>query len=202
MFVSAVQADLRPGTIAVYSDNSAMKLLSADERESVWQDQRLRRLAIPTNPLLPISQRVGVDGKVERQERLEKGRPSRLLKAQPGKKVEFSTTRVNKRGASSTRNYECTYLGESQFTLPRHRGKARRYRCERYTIHKKLWTKKIRETREFSYSPSLGLITHLVITTGKKRTVRHLLGLIRPGEYSYERIRSILSARDNKGVVK
>ena len=192
-------AGLSVGTIVLYSDGSALKLLSIRDKTSRWQDQRLRTLTLSDNPLLPPLKREGMDGVVQRVEQLAKGKPAGLRNAPRGTAVEFSTNRLDRRGNTSTRNYSCTTLGTAVKRVLGREEKVQRFHCERFSIHKKLWTRKVKESRTFSYSPRLKLVTEQVRTTKKGERRRHLLGIFRPGRYSYLRVKTLLEEAKQRG---
>lgn len=186
-----------PGTIAVYSDGRVVKLLETRQKATVWQDHRLRRITYPANPVLPPRQRIGLDGRLQYREILDQGNPAGLLEAAPGTTVDFRTQRVNAKGVTSSRNYQCTALGPDRVRVLGRDEPVRRFRCERYTVHHKLWTRQVKEIRELAYSPRLRLIVDQVRRRPAKGTVRErrLVALIPPGKYRYADLRSLLAAQ-------
>ena len=188
------------GSVALYDDGSALKLLSVHKHRRVWQDHRLRRLTYLDNPVMPPVERVGPDGHLQYRERLQGATPAKLRLRRPGQKVEFETQRLDGRGNGAVRHYECTYLGTRQARVLGRRERLQRFSCQRFTLHKKLWTRRIRESRTFSYSPRLGLVVDLVRETPRSRRERHLIALFPPGRYRYERVRQALAAARKGGV--
>ncbi len=186
-----------PGTIAVYSDGRVVKLLENKGDATIWQDHRLRRITYAANPVLPPRQRLGLDGRLQYRETLDEGNPASLLNASPGTTVEFRTHRVNAKGVASSRNYQCTALGIDRVRVLGRDESVRRFRCERYTVHAKLWTRQIKEIRELAYSPRLRLVVEQVRRRPAKGTVRErrLVALIPPGKYRYADLRSLLAAQ-------
>ncbi len=199
---SPAGAALQPGTIAVYSDGRVVKLLENGSETTVWQDARLRRITYAANPVLPAQQRVGLDGRMQYREVLEQGDPGKLLRARAGTKVEFRTQYVKAGGTIATRNYECTALGPGRVRVLGRDEAVRRFRCERFVVHNKLWTRQVKEIRELNYSPRLGLVVDQVRRRPSKGSLktRRLVALIPPAEYRYKALRSLLSAQRQGGA--
>lgn len=192
-------AGLAPGTVLVYSDGSVYRLQEGKGRVQVWQDQRLRTERRSTNPLLPSLERRGLDGTIHYRHRLVEGAPARLLRAARGTEVEFVVDRTDRRGNRERRNYQCTALGEVRKPVAGRAERVRQFRCERYKIHHKLWTRKVLETRLIEWSPRLGIETRLERQTSKSHRVRELIGLLPRRAYRYQRVIELLkSARDQK----
>jgi hypothetical protein len=170
-------------------------LLESKGDATVWQDHRLRRITYPANPLLPPRQRIGLDGRLQYREILDQGNPASLLEAGPGTTVDFRTQRVNANGVTSSRNYQCTALGAGRVRVLGHDESVRRFRCERYTVHQKLWSRQVKEIRELAYSPRLRLVVEQVRSRPAKGRVRErrLIALIPPDKYRYADLRSLLA---------
>ncbi len=201
MLGAKVAAAPTPGTVLVYSDGSVYRLQQTRGGEQVWQDQRLRTERRSANPLLPPLERKGLDGTVRYRHRLVQGSPARLLRAQSGTKIEFVMDRSDRRGNRERRNYECTALGEVRRAVAGRTERVRRFRCERYKIHPKLWTRKVLETRFIEWSPRLGVETRLERQTRKSHRERGLIGILPPRAYRYQRVIQLLqSVNRNKGT--
>lgn len=180
------------GTIAIYSDGSARKLLAKGEGHLIWEDDRKRQFTVSDNPVMPVLELKHFLGDRGYQQRLKSGRPGEIHSLQDGTKVEFSVIRTRHTGKSSARNYGCVRLeGTRQKVLGEQR-QLERYRCERFTYHRKAWTKQVKEKREFSYSPELGLVVDLSRQTSKRSSKKKLVALIAPDETSLKRVNRIL----------
>ncbi len=191
----------RPGSVAVYSDGQVQRLLEVTDQGLRWEDQRLRTEQQPRNPLLPPRWRVGLDGRVQYRQHLSKGHPNRLLKAPPGSSETFVVARTDAAGNRSERHFECRYLGPASRRLAGRREAVRHFRCERFAIHRKFWTRVPKETREIWWSPRLGLVleSHRRRADGRYRE-RRLLDLLPPGGYRYRKVVELLRQARAKEV--
>ncbi len=191
----------RPGSVAVHSDGSVRRLLEVSDAGARWEDQRLRTELLPSNPLLPPRWRVGLDGRVQFRQHLLKGRPDRLLNAPPGSSETFVVARIDARGNRSERHFECRYLGPASRRLDGRREAVRHFRCERFAIHRKFWTRVPKETIETWWSPRLGLVleSHRRRPDGRSRQ-RRLLELLPPGAYRYRKVVELLRRAGAKEV--
>ncbi|RMG34124.1 MAG: hypothetical protein D6720_10165 [Gammaproteobacteria bacterium] len=191
---SQALASLWPGTVLVYSDGTAYRLQGEEGQGRIWQDQRLRTERRSTNPLLPPLESKGLDGTVRYRHRLVEGTPGRLLRAASGTTGEFVMDRTDRRGNRERRNYQCTALGETRKAIAGRTERVRRFRCERYKVHHKLWTRKVLETRLIEWSPRLGVTTRLERETRKSHRVRELIGILSPQAYRYQRVVGLLKS--------
>jgi hypothetical protein len=180
------------GTVAVYSDGSAKKLLAKKEGQLVWEDDRKRRFTISKNPIMPVLERREFLGGRGYQQRLGSGDPDAILSQPLGSRVEFSFIRTKHTGESSKRNYQCVRFESARQDVLGQPRRLDRYRCERFVVHRKYWTKQVRETREFSYSPELGLIVDLRRQTSKKSSEKKLVALIPPEKANLKQLSGVL----------
>lgn len=190
---------LQPGSVVIYSDGSAEKLLARDKQELHWEDARKRHIVRSTNPALPVLSRKDFLGGKSYTAVVSRGQPDALLTLPPGSRVEFAMLRTKHDGEKSIRNWECVHLGSSKREVL---GKVRRledYSCERFKIHRKLWNRQFRERRDFSYSPELDVTVELKRQTRTKTSTRKLVAVLSPGEANYRNIRkAIAKALSNK----
>jgi len=196
--LSPAMADLAPGTVAVYSDGTAQRLISSEAGRQVWEDQRLRRYTLSDNPLLPPLAREQRLGGVDYRNTLRTGRPDELLDSEPGEEREFSVWRSDRLGNRSPRNYACRYEGEREAEVLGKREPLKRYFCERFTIHHKLWTRTVKETLRLDYSPRLQLLVDVQRTKKGETRRRSLDALIEADSYSYRDVRKLLAKADDK----
>lgn len=196
-------ASPREGTVLVYSDGTVYRLQQGNGRIQVWQDQRLRTERRSTNPLLPPLERKGLDGSLHYRHRVVEGKPGQLLRARPGTEAEFVVDRSDHHGNHEQRNYACTALGEARKVVAGRTERVRRFRCERYRMHHKLWTRKVLETRWIDWSPRLGVETRVERETRKSHRVRELIGMFPRHAYRYRRVAELLkSASGKKGKAR
>ena len=193
LFLIAQNAVAVPiGTIAIYSDGSARKLLAQGEGQLVWEDDRKRQFTVSENPIMPVLELKYFLGDRGYQQHLKSGQPGGIHSLPYGSKVEFSVKRTRHTGESSARNYGCVRLESARQKILGKQRQLERYRCERFTYHRKFWTKQVKEKREFTYSPELGLAVDLSRQTSKRSTKKRLVALIAPGETSLKQVNRIL----------
>ena len=180
------------GTIAIYSDGSARKLLAKEGGQWIWEDDRKRRFTIAKNPVMPVLERREFLGGRGYKQHLSGGHPDAIVSQPAGSRVEFSIIKSRHTGKSSKRNYRCERLESGEYKVLGQMRHLDRYLCERFVIHRKYWTKKVKEKREFSYSPELGLIIDLKRQTSKKSSTRELVALIPPGKSSLNKMHGVL----------
>jgi hypothetical protein len=186
------------GSVVVYSDGTAEKLIARDAGELHWEDHRKRHLVRSTNPILPVLERREFLGDRGFSHQLRRGSPDDIQSSEAGGRVQFAVDRVRSDGSSSRREWECRYLGtEDRKVL----GKVRRlenYSCERFKVHRKLWTKLFRERRTFSYSRDLGNVVEFERETRTRKHSRQLIGVFAPGKASDRKIRRLVEKAAKK----
>lgn len=176
------------GTVAIYSDGPAEKLLAIEDGRMRWEDDRKRLSVRSTNPIVPrLEARTFLSGKGYRQ-RVVRGDPDTIRTLPQGEPVVFSLLRTRDAGDAQQRHWECVFLGTQQKEVVGTERRLERYQCERFTLHRKLHNRKFRERREFSYSPDLGLVVDMRRETRTKRSRRKLVRLYAPDEATYRRI--------------
>lgn len=185
LLASGVCAAVPVGTVVIYSDGSVEKLLADAGGTQRWEDDRKRLLVRSANPIQPLLERTEFLSKRGYRQRLSNGQPDAIRRLPPGTPVAFSVLRTKHDGESARRHWECLQLDNRRERVIDAEYDLERYRCERFTIHRKLHNKTIKETREFSYSRDLGLIVDLQRTTPKKDRRKTLVKIFLPGETDY-----------------
>lgn len=187
--VLAIQA----GSVVIYSDGSAEKLLAKNAAQSHWEDDRKRRITRSTNPILPVLERTEFLGNRGYSQSVTDGGPDAMPVPVEGNSMAFTVTRISHAGKRSMRNWECTHLGTEDSKVL---GKTRRlehYSCQRFVLKGKYWSRQIIEKKEFSYSPDLGLVVDL--KRHRKTTVssRKLVKILPPAQANYKQVRKALN---------
>lgn len=177
---SLARAQPSIGDLVIYSDGEAERLVAVDRESQTWENTRLQRLRRALDPLLPLLERRELLGERGHREHLVQGDPSALQRATVGTRIEFTTLRTRQpSGETARRNWRCEVLDDGVAQVLGRDRQLRRYRCDRYTVHRKLWTKQIKETRTLGYSPELGLVVeYRRERPGKAASTRDLVDLI------------------------
>ncbi len=154
------------GTVAIYSDGQAEKLLEIGDGWTLWEDQRKRRYKKSSLPILPfLSYQRFPDQSNGYTQQLTYGRPQSLIPFGESVAVRFNLRR-SAGTSGSTRHWTCEYSGKDRFKLSKRKYKTYDYRCVR-AIYKKGTYFRLRETVDIKYSPTLDLVVD------RKRTDRY-----------------------------
>jgi len=197
-FNSHAQTQLAVGTVAIYSDGDIEKLIAYDNDHPVWEDTRKRRYTLADSPLIPrLEYRNLLKPDSDYQVRVTSGNPRDLAIAPVGQKAHFQLRRQYRDGTSRMRDWTCEVLSPSQTRLEGTTHPVNRYKCQRFTPHKKLLYPVLRETRLISYSPELGLTLQLERETRSGTRMRKLKYLLAPAEASAKKI-----ARAHRRVIE
>jgi hypothetical protein len=186
--VLAIQA----GSVVIYSDGSAEKLLAKNAAQSHWEDDRKRRITRSTNPILPVLERTEFLGNRGYSKSVSDGDADAMPVPMEGNSVAFAVTRISHAGKRSMRNWECTHLGTEDSKVL---GKTRRlehYSCQRFVLKGKYWSRQILEKREFSYSPDLGLVVDLKRHMNNTVSSRKVVKILPPTKANYKQVRKAL----------
>lgn len=192
-------ADLKTGTVAIYSDGRVEKLLSTDDTGRLWEDQRKRLYKKSHLPFIPIlSYQKFPDRHQGYRQRVIFGKPETLKPFGTEDSVSFEL--IKKSDASTGKKYwQCRYLGEGRYKLDSKRYKTHNYSCVRSVLFKET-VYKTKETIELRYSPTLQLIVDRkrVSSNGKKKRVT-LIQVLKPKKATAKRIaRTLYKLRNDK----
>jgi hypothetical protein len=194
---TSASATVPVGTIALYSDGRVEKLVAIEGDGLRWEDDRMRQYLRSTNPIMPVLEsRQPVTGKGYTQ-RLKSGDPSRVKRVPLGQPTHFTTVRNDDAGAK-TRYWKCEFLGESSEKVLEQSRIVERYRCQRSSLSLGRFPGlRVRDTREFTFSPELGVIVQLKRKTAKGSRSRELIALFKPGSIDQETLsRKVQKVRD------
>jgi|GEM_PF-5565411 len=182
---TAASATVPVGTIALYSDGRVEKLIATEEEGLRWEDDRMRQFLRSRNPVMPVLEsRQLVTGNVYFQE-LERGDPEQIKQLPLGTPVHFSVIR-HRDGERKRRFWKCEFLGSVREEVLGEPRDLERYQCKQSSFTRKLWLR-IRDTREFTFSPELGVIVSMERKTAKGKTrARQLVAMFEPGEADYK----------------
>ena len=185
---SSLMAAVPVGSIALYSNGQVEKLISVDGDGFLWEDDRKRLYLRSANPVIPVLMRRNfLSGRGYRQT-VVSGQPDSIQTLPAGTPVEFSVARVKVGGERSRRSWKCVRSKTRTAKVMRLERRIDDYTCERFIIHRKFWYPVVKERREFSYSPDLGLVTKMKRTRGEKTTRWRLVKLIEPQKASYTHV--------------
>lgn len=182
------QAELKVGTVAVYSDGRVEKLLEKGQDWTLWEDERKRRYKRSNLPFLPVLmyQRFPSDQPYYSQ-KVVTGSPHNLKPYGDMEAVMFDITRTQD-GVRSKKIWRCEYRGKNKFKYRSKVKKTERYRCTRLRYQTNVVPVPM-EKLDLEYSPSLGLVVDQRRTDrkGEKKRVR-LHRLISPEKATLKRI--------------
>lgn len=185
-------AGIEVGSIAVYSDGDVEKLVEIAPGKTVWEDDRKRRYVRSDNPMLPVLEREDfLSGRGYRQT-LIKGEPASYRSLEPGQHVLFDMRRTRHDGRTSTREWDCEYLGDTRKKVLKLHRTLHNFSCERFKTHHKLYYRVFKERRRFSYSEELGLIVRMKRETPRKKSSRKLEALFAPDEVTYRKLSKLV----------
>jgi hypothetical protein len=178
---TSASATVPVGTIALYSDGRVEKLVAIEDNGLRWEDDRMRQFLRSTNPIMPVLEsRQPVTGKGYMQ-RLKSGDPASVKQMPAGTPVHFSTVRYSDTGAK-TRYWRCEFLGTSVDVVLTTARTLERYRCQRSSLSLgRTPGLRVRDTREFTFSPELGVMVELERETAERTRSRQLVALFSPG---------------------
>lgn len=181
---TVASATVPVGTIALYSDGRVEKLIAIEDNGLRWEDDRKRQFLRSRNPAVPVLEsRQLMPGKSYFQE-LDSGDPDALKEQPLGTPVHFTMTR-HRDGVSKKRYWKCEFLGSKSEKVLGQSRTLDRYRCERSALSRKFHYS-VRDSREFSYSPELGVLVQMERKTRTRTRTRELVGLFRPGETDHK----------------
>lgn len=193
---TTASATVPVGTIALYSDGRVEKLVAIEDNGLRWEDDRMRQFLRSTNPVMPVLEsRQLVSGQGYTQ-RLRSGDPTSVKKMPKGEPVRFTTIRYRDGGAR-TRYWACEFLGTSVEDVLTTARAVERYRCQRSSFGGKPPRYRLRDTREFTFSPELGVTVKMERETDKGTRSRELVALFEPGSVDEKTLsREVRKVRD------
>lgn len=185
---SSLMAAVPVGSIALYSNGQVEKLISADGDEFLWEDDRKRLYLRSANPVTPVLMRRNfLSGRGYRQTVMN-GQPDSILSLPPGTPVEFTVLRTKTDGEQLRRTWKCVRSKTRTAQVMRVERRIDDFTCERFIIHRKFWHPVVKERREFSFSPDLGLVTKMKRIRGEKTMRWELVKLIEPQNVNYKHV--------------
>lgn len=184
-----------PGTVAIYSNGAVERLVTREGDIEVWENERKVRSRRSPNPVVPpLSRESLLRGPVYRQT-LSRGEPATLLNAAPGASVEFVMTRTDENGNQAARQFQCEFEGRRKHRVMGKLEAVDVFTCERFTVHRKLWHKIVKEKRVLQYSPRLRMVVDRErFRPSKGTTTRQtLVKLLSPKQINYANLRDQLA---------
>ena len=181
-------ADLAVGSVAMYSDGRVEKLLSHENGQLLWEDDRKRRFLRSEIPVVPVLERREFLSGRGYTQAIQKGDPESIRARPIGERVEFTMNRIRHTGENSSRIWECVYHGEIRKKVLGVVRVLDSYTCERFIYHRKTWQRMFRESRKFLYSRELGVVVDLKRKTRKKQRSRKLVAIIPPEKAGYKQL--------------
>jgi len=160
IFVPAISmAEIKPGSVVIYSDGDVEKLLVTNKEWSLWEDQRKRQYKRSYLPYFPVleyrrfgEQPSGYDQFVPDLGKVE------LRPFSDRESVRFDLTRKDLQSGIKKRSWRCSYAGRGNFSLSKMQQLSTyEYSCLRVVVNKR-YIEKIRERLQLSYSPELRLV--------------------------------------------
>ncbi|MBN0986579.1 hypothetical protein [Amphritea pacifica] len=167
-------AEIKPGSVVIYSDGDAEKLLAANKEWSLWEDQRKRQYKRAYLPYFPVleyrrfgEEPSGYDQFVPDLSEVE------LKPFSDRESVQFDLTRRDLQKGTKKRLWRCSYAGIGSYVLRKQQLKTHEYSCRRLVVDKR-FIEKVREQLLLSYSPELNLVVKQVKTNryGKEQLVQ------------------------------
>lgn len=183
---TAAQATVPVGTIALYSDGRVEKLVAIENDGLRWEDDRMRQFLRSRNPIVPVLEsRQLITGKTYTQ-LLDSGNPDSINQVPEGTPIRFSMTRFRD-GEEKTRYWKCEYLGSSVNEVLGVARELDRYRCQKSTWSSGKFPRfTVRDTRDFTFSPELGVMVQMRRETAKRTRSRKLVALYEPGSIDHK----------------
>lgn len=189
LMAATAQAQLAVGTVAIYSDGDVEKLIAYENSHPVWEDVRKRRYTLANNPVIPLLKYENLlSPSSGYRVSITYGNPDKLTGAQIGQQTPFKLRRQYQDGSGSNRQWVCEVESPAQFQLDNRTYPVNRYKCQRFTPHKKMSYPVLRETRLISHSPELGLNMQLNSETRDGSNSRKLEYLLPPADASAQNI--------------
>lgn len=172
MVPAITMAELKPGSVVIYTDGEVEKLLERNNDWSLWENQRNRRYKRSYLPYFPVleyrrfkEEPSGYDQYVTDMSAVE------LQPFSSRESVRFTVTRRDLSGVSKSRLWRCSYTGEGSYRLSKQDLVTQDYSCTRYVVDK-YHAQKFREKRLLSYSPQLKLVVNQVTTNRQGKETR------------------------------
>ena len=188
LFAGGAWAGLPVGSVVLYSDGRVEKLLSREDDRLLWEDDRKRRILRAENPIVPDLERTAfLSGKGYTQT-VTGGNPDAIRARPKGDRFEFTVNRVRHNGNSSARRWECIRLDTVKKKVLGVMRDLESYACERFIYHRKTWQRQFRESRDFLFSPDLGLVVEMNRKTRKKSSAWELVAVLPPHKTGYKRL--------------
>lgn len=196
-----VYADLTPGTVAVYSDGRAEKLISVDAQTMLWEDDRKRRYLRSRMPYLPDLEYTrfpaAAGGYVQAP---QSDRSLELVPFGTQTYTEFLITRSTAGRTDSVLNWRCEYVGQSERKVLGDMHAVHDYSCIRYVFHRKLMAEQFRQQEKITFAPALGLIVKRKSITRTRERSEKLIALLAPDQATDKAIgRMLKSLRKKRG---
>lgn len=176
------------GSVALYSDGKVEKLLMVEKDRQLWEDDRKRRFLRSSNPVMPILERTEFLGDRGYRQSLVEGDPDEVNIDSGGSPVAFTVLRERHDGSRVRRQWKCSHLGRQQKDVLGEVRMLDRFNCERFILHRKTWQPIIKESREFLFSPALGMVVEMRRTRGEKTREWKLVSLLPAGKADYTRL--------------
>ena len=172
LLTTSAWAELKPGSVVIYSDGDVEKLLQRDEQWTLWEDQRKRQYKRAYLPYIPVLEYRRFEDQPSGYDQSVDNLPALALKPfSQSERVQFSLKRQDLRKGSSDRVWQCFYNGTGRFELGKKRYATDKYRCKRFSL-KKFTTYILKEEIWFYYSPTLDLVMKQVRTNSKGQKSR------------------------------
>lgn len=184
-----VYAKLPVGTVALYSDGYAQKLLRYAGNQRIWEDVRKRQYAYDLGSIqVERSVTHPIDPARSYTAELVQGNPAVLTKSAQAIDEHFIIRRQYPfSGREVFREWSCQGLGSKSVRVVNVKLKVKAFSCERIKFSRD-HVPRVAETRYIEYAPSLKMVTTMVRTRAGKTKSRELMFLIPPEQVTAKKI--------------
>ncbi|GGC04632.1 hypothetical protein GCM10011352_33540 [Marinobacterium zhoushanense] len=190
--------ELPLGSVAIYSNGQVKKLVQNGPDWTLWESARKRLYKesyLPYLPTLEYRRFPAERGGYTR--RVVSGDAAQLVPFGDQQSVTFTIDRMKSDGSSDQRRWRCNYEGTGQESLMETNWAVQLFSCSRFGSSSG-GAVKLKEQREISYAPELGIVVKEILSRPRKGTkVTRLQYLLSPQEASYQRIADLVKTLRN-----
>lgn len=195
-----VNAENLVGTVAIYSDGRAEKLIQIGDGWTQWEDERKRRYTKSNLPFIPLLRyQKFPDRDIGYTQSVTLGSPQLLRPFGHLDTALFDVARTSASLGRTTRSWRCKYNGVGSFTLGNKKLVTEKYKCTRSTYSKGAY-EALKETLELKFSEKLGMVVDRRTTDAKGNYERvKLIRVLKPEKVTAKRIaRTVYKLRNQK----
>lgn len=200
LITTVANAEYPVGSVAIYSDGRAEKLLQIGDGWTQWEDERKRRYTKSNLPFMPLLKyQKFPDRSVGYTQSIMSGDPQLLMPFGHLAAIQFDVSRHSSSSGRTTRSWRCKYAGVGSFTLDKKKLATEKYSCARSTYTKGAY-ENLKETLELKFSTKLGMVVDRRRTDAIGNYTRvKLIRLLRPDKVTAKRIaRTVYKIRNPK----